>query len=320
MVHTTLRFTLLPLLLATAPALASTQDAAPPAAAPVSETETLELQVERYRRMTVPVHINGQGPFDFLIDTGAQASVLSHALADQLQLTDRATATLVGMASRREVQTAVLDEISFGSGSRRQAVAALVEGANIGGADGILGLDTLQDRRILLDFENLRMEVAHPDEPTSRRGYEIVVRARAYRGQLIIARAEIDGIRTAVIIDTGAQGSVGNDALLRRMRRARTATSAELTDVNGVQALGTVRVARQLDLGRAEISNFAITFADSPTFAAMGLDDEPAMILGMNELHLFRRVAIDFASRRVLFDLPDSARLPEATGFDAIGG
>lgn len=289
-----------------------------PAAAPAAlaiATETLQLQVERYQRMTVPVHINGQGPFRFLIDTGAQASVLSNALADQLQLTDRSTATLVGMASEREVQTAVLDEISFGSGTRRDALAALVEGENIGGADGILGLDTLQDRRVLLDFENRLMEVAHPDASSSNRGFEIVVRARAYRGQLIIAQAEIDGVRTAVIVDTGAQGSIGNNALLRRLRRARTETPSELTDINGVQATGTVRVARQLELGRAGISNFLITFTDSPTFAAMGLDEEPAMILGMSELRLFRRVAIDFPSRRVLFDLPERTRLPDAVGF-----
>ncbi len=301
--------------LLSSPAQANSQTIAAPVPVAIAATETLQLQVERYQRMTVPVTINGQGPFRFLIDTGAQASVLSHALADQLQLTDRATATLVGMASERQVQTAVLDELSFGSGTRRDALAALVEGDNIGGADGILGLDSLQDRRVLLDFENRLMEIAHPAERGSNRGYEIVVRARAYQGQLIIARAEIDGVRTAIIVDTGAQGSIGNNALLARLRRARTEISSEMTDVNGVQATGTVRVARQLELGRASISNFLITFTDSPTFAAMDLDDEPAMILGMSELRLFRRVAIDFASRRVMFDLPEQSRLPEAGGF-----
>jgi predicted aspartyl protease len=304
---------------ATASAVAANADAIAQveavSAAPVAVTETLQLQVERYERMTVPVHINGQGPFHFLIDTGAQASVLSHALADQLQLTNRSTATLVAMASEREVQTAMLDEISFGSGIHRDARAALVEGSNIGGADGILGLDTLQDRRVLIDFERSVMEVAHPDEFASNRGFEIIVRARAYLGQLIIARATIDGVRTAVIVDTGAQGSIGNAALQRRLRRARTEMPSELTDVNGVQAVGTVVMARQLELGRASISNFPITFAASPTFAAMGLDDEPAMVLGMSELRLFRRVAIDFGSRRVMFDLPERARLPEVGGF-----
>ena len=278
-------------------------------------TETLVLQDERYRRMTVPVLINGQGPFNFLIDTGAEASVLSHALADQLQLNERDTALLVGTASERIVETAQVDEISFGSGTYRDATAALVEGDNIGGADGILGLDSLQDRRILLDFENRVMEVAHPDERPNNRGFEIVVRARQIEGQLIIARANIDGVSTAVIVDTGAQGSIGNLALQRRLRNARSESDIVMTDINGVQALGRLRLARMLDLDGAQISNFLISFNDSPTFAAMGLEDEPAMILGMSELRLFRRVAIDFASRRVLFDLPDGLALPGVQGF-----
>ena len=41
------------------------------------------------------------------------------------------------------------------------------------------------------------------------------------------------------------------------------------------------------------------------TIAALGLDKKPALMLGMRELRLFRRVAIDFAARKVFFDLPD---------------
>lgn len=280
-----------------------------------SASDVLEMQADRYQRMTVPVTINGQGPFNFMIDTGAQASVLSNALADQLQLTDRGTATLVGMVSRREVETARISELTFGSRSYHDGVAALVAGGNIGGADGILGLDSLQDRRILLDFKNHRMEVAHEDDDSSNRGFEIVVRARQIEGQLIIARARIDGVRTAVIVDTGAQGSIGNDALYSRMRRARVDMESEMTDINGVHASGTVRVARGLEMGRAQLSDFPISFTDTPMFAALGLDEEPALILGMNELRLFERVAIDFPSRRVLFDVADGAGVPSSNRF-----
>ena len=59
-----------------------------------------------------------------------------------------------------------------------------------------------------------------------------------------------------------------------------------------------------LSVDRAQLSNLPILFADSPTFHALGLDSEPALILGMEQLRLFNRVAIDFNSQRVLFDLP----------------
>lgn len=293
-----------------------------PEVQPLAETlpQTLALETDNYRRMTVAVQLNGQGPYRFMVDTGAEATVLSHVVADELQLGQRATATLVGMASTRQVQTAQIDEIAFGNHSAFDARAALVDGVNIGGADGILGLDSLQDRRVLIDFENREMHIGHASERSSTRGFDIVVRARARNGQLIIASAEIDGVRTAVIVDTGAQGSIGNAMLQTRLRRARENTSAEMTDINGVQTIGTTRMIRKLDFGDAQINNLMITFTESPTFAALDLADQPALILGMNELHLFQRVAIDFPSRRVLFDLPAGARLPEASAFNRLAG
>jgi len=306
-----------PALANTAQTPAATADAAPAETMTTitGPTQVLAMQTDAYRRMTVAVQLNGQGPYRFMVDTGAQSTVLSHALADQLQLGRRATATLVGMSSTRQVPTARIDQLTFGNHSASDARAALVDGANIGGADGILGLDSLQDRRVLLDFSRLEMQVAHVSERVTTRGYDIVVRARRRNGQLIIASAEIDGVRTAVLIDTGAQGSIGNAALQQRLRRRGTVAQTEMIDINGVLGTGDVQRVRHLDFGRAQISNFAITFTPSPTFAALDLVDEPALILGMNELHLFERVAIDFPSRRVLLDLPEGAGLPGADAF-----
>jgi hypothetical protein len=53
----------------------------------------------------------------------------------------------------------------------------------------------------------------------------------------------------------------------------------------------------------------ALTFADTPAFAALGLEDKPVLSIGMQHLSLFDRVAIDFGQRRILFDVPaDIAR------------
>ena len=276
--------------------------------------EVLAIERERFQRMTVSVTIQGQGPFDFMIDTGAQATVLSRALAERLQLNDRGRATLVGMASSKLVETTPIDDFTLGSRSFYIRQAPVVEGEHIGGADGILGLDSLQDQRVLLDFTRREIAVADAEQLGGNRGYEIVVKARERLGQLIITSARLDGVQVAVIVDTGAQGSVGNLALLDRLRRNRQLADTEMTDVNGHTLGGVVRVARQLKLGRANVQNFPILFADSRPFHAMGLAEEPALILGMSELKLFRRVAIDFKTRRVLFDLPRSALLQSQFG------
>ncbi|OYX63081.1 MAG: hypothetical protein B7Y88_13390 [Sphingomonadales bacterium 32-64-17] len=271
--------------------------------------EIIAFETERYRRMTVPVTIRGEGPFRFLVDTGAEATVVTRNVADQLELFDRNTVTLVAMASRRQVETTPLRTITLGSREFDLSAAAILEAEHIGDADGILGLDSLQDQRVLFDFENSHIAVAHADELGGNRGFDIVVRARRKHGQLIVQRAKIDGIDVDVVIDTGAQSSFGNLALQNRLRRARTLENSEMTDVNGVTIIGNTRLARMLQLERAVINNIVIAFTDSPTFAALGLNERPAMVLGMRELRLFKRVAIDFESRRVLFDMPDNTHI-----------
>jgi len=297
------------LLAAVAAVAAPLPEAASPDPAAVPEVEIIELEQERYRRMTVPVTIGGEGPFRFMLDTGAQATVVSRDLAERLALFDRSPATLVGMASTRQVETTPIDDVTLGSRMFYIRSAPVVETAHIGGADGILGLDSLQDQRVLLDFVRQEITVADAEDLGGNRGYEIVVRARERLGQLIITQARLDGIRVAVVVDSGAQGSIGNPELLRRFRGSRNIGETELTDINGAKMSGAVKLGSELQIDRARLNNIPIMFADSPTFAALGLDDEPALILGMEELKLFRRVAIDFKTRRVLFDLPPQARI-----------
>ncbi len=276
-------------------------------------TEIIAMQVERYRRMTVPVTIMGEGPFNFMVDTGAQTTLLSRGLADQLQLNDRETATLVGMASMRTVETTTVPDFNLGDRQLTIRTAPLVEDPDFfGDADGILGLDTLQDQRVLLDFGAGEMIVSESLPRGGSRGYDIVVRARERLGQLIIHRAELDGIGVDVIIDTGAQVSIGNLALERRLNRRRMLADSILTDINGEELRSETRVARRLELGNVRLSDIAISFADSPVFDTLRLSERPAMILGMSELRLFDRVAIDFRSRRVLFDLPDNVGISRA--------
>ncbi|HEY6816813.1 MAG TPA: retroviral-like aspartic protease family protein [Croceibacterium sp.] len=286
------------------------------AAAAVPDVDIIELENERYRRMTVPVTIGGEGPFKFMLDTGAQATVVSRALADRLSLNERKSAILVGMASRRPVETTQIYDVGLGTRTFYIRSAPVVEGENIGGADGILGLDSLQDQRVLLDFDKREILVADAEALGGNRGYEIVVRARQRLGQLIITEARLDGVRVAVVVDSGAQGSIGNPELLRRFRRSRHMGESEVTDINGEVLSGIIKLGSELQIDRARLNNIPIMFADSPTFHALGLADEPALILGMAELKLFRRVAIDFKSRRVLFDLPPQARFAGREAID----
>ncbi len=260
------------------------------------------LRTDRHTRMTVPVTIAGAGPYRFLIDTGAQATVVTHRLVEDLSLRRSGTALLVAMGSSQRVETVELDDLEFANRSVSGLISPLLHTGNIG-ADGILGLDSLQDTRVLIDFRERRMAIADAEYETSNSGYEIVVRARKKLGQMIIADARIDGVRTAVIIDTGAQNSIANPVLLRKLR-ARERHEIVSVDVLGTQLTSSATFLKSLQIGRAELTNVPIGFAESPIFAALGLSRRPALVLGMNNLRAFDRVAIDFSTQRVLFDMP----------------
>lgn len=267
--------------------------------------EIIDTVLERYDRLTIPVTIDGVGPFRFMIDTGAQATAITTYVRDRVALEPAGTAILIGMASRGEVELVDVDQLALGSRTINNLLAPVLDRRNVG-ADGIIGLDSLQGLRVLLDFSANSIAVADAKELGGNRGYEIVVRARRNNGQLLITDAEVDGVRTAVIIDTGAQMSMGNLALKRRLRSRLSGTILS-TDVLGNEMEGDVGMVDVLEIKGMTLANVALSYADTPAFEALGLNEQPALALGMQHLRMFDRVAIDFDTRRVLFDLPRGA-------------
>lgn len=265
-----------------------------------SETDIITTGADAHERMTVPVRIGTSGPHDFVIDTGAQNTVLSTALARRLSLEPSARATLIGVAGRQMVDTVEVEELGIGRRTFNGLTAPLLEREHIG-AEGIVGLDSLQGQRVLLDFKRNVMAVDEARKLGGNRGFEIVVTARRRSGQLIMTNARIDGIPVDVVIDTGADTTIGNRALQRAMSR-RNRGQAMLQSVTGQQLLADVGFANTLAFSGIEVTKVTLAFADSPPFAHLDLDRKPAILLGMRELRHFNRVAIDFSSRKILFD------------------
>ncbi|MXO84490.1 hypothetical protein GRI38_00360 [Altererythrobacter aurantiacus] len=270
----------------------------------VPDVTEIEAWRDRYRRLTVPVHIGGQGPYRFLVDTGAQATVVTGSVSERLALPFIGRSLVVATGSSKIVDLVELDALEFADRRVNNLSSPILEREHVG-ADGILGLDSLQDLRVLVDFREDRISVTDAPLETGGNPYEIVVRARSRNNQMIITDARIDGIKTAVMIDTGASRSIGNAALERRLRKRASETLSE-TDVHGVNYSGFTKLAGKLRIGQFELRSVPIGFVDSPAFAALSLEDRPALILGIASLRMFDRIAIDFSTRRVFFDLPDS--------------
>ncbi|MBD2842786.1 aspartyl protease family protein [Erythrobacter rubeus] len=270
-------------------------------------TEILDLEEERNRRLTIPVTIEGQGPYDFMIDTGSQATAVTHHINRNLALPHIRVAQLVGMASIRPVDVVEVNNLVVGTHTIHNISAPVLNRAYLG-ADGIIGLDSLQDFRVLIDFRKDTIALEDITKKHSRAGFEIVVNARQKLGQLLITDALVEGVRATVIIDTGAQASLANTALRNKIK-AKRSQEVMTMDVNGVKMAGDLSFVRTLEIEGLSLQNVPLAFADAPAFEALGLKDQPVLSLGMQHLKMFDRVAIDFASQRILFDVPrDVAR------------
>ena len=253
-------------------------------------------------RMTIPVMVDGHGPFAFVVDTGADRSVISRRLATLLALPAGADVQLHHTAGAAQVHTAVLDTLSFGGRDVRHVQAAVLEAGNIG-ADGMLGIDSLHGQRVLLDFR-AKTFAARASQPWAELPDAIVVRGRSRFGQLVLVNAEADGQRVFVIVDSGAQNTLGNAALQRLLSSAAAARRPPTNDVISVMGGHTPARTNRIDaisLGGIALHGVPIAYADLETFRQFGLQDTPAMLLGMDVLRLFRSVSVDFLRREAAF-------------------
>lgn len=266
--------------------------------------DIIDIAQDKAFRMTVPVSIGTHGPFNFMIDTGSERTIVSRSIAGALGLEFAERATVMGVAGSTVVDTVFVPDLTLGKRNYGEVVAPLLEPFHIG-ADGILGLDGLQDQRVLFDFRKNLITIERVGQRDARNEYEIIVTARRRSGQLIFTNATIDGQKIEVIIDTGAESNIGNRALQKLLtRRGATSEQTSLWSVTGQSIQADMATGNNFRMGRLKIDQIPLVFADAPPFKEFGLDKRPALLLGMGLLRQFDRMAIDFKNRRVLFDLP----------------
>lgn len=255
-------------------------------------------------RMTVDVRVNDRGPYRFLVDSGADSSVLGTRIVRELNLPLGTPAILNSMTARTRVDRAMVDQLSLGATTIRNLQLPVLLERDLGG-DGIVGIDALVEQRLMLDFEKRVIKVEDARRPAVMVRGEIVVTARRRRGQLILTQVSAAGRSLKAVIDTGSEITIGNlklrDKLIRGNREKFI--PVEATGVTGVTIRMQLARVDELRIGSVTLRNIPIAFADVPPFALFGLAEEPALLLGTDLLDTFRRVSLDFRARKVRFQL-----------------
>ncbi|MFN3523380.1 MAG: retroviral-like aspartic protease family protein [Phenylobacterium sp.] len=309
-------------------------DLQPPAPQDESDTAALASAADVAERMTAPVFINGQGPFDFVVDTGANRTVVARELALSLGLPLAGRAEIHGIAGVEPSETVNIGRLDIGRVASRRLRAPMLDRARLG-ADGLLGVDVMRNRRVAMDFAGNRLTIGKPDaEPVTRRNVSdgrlrdnaaeeaaaanvVIVPARYRFGQLIIIDADMGGSPVTAFLDSGSQNTVGNLVLHQRLKATPFALTAqttvvELISATGQRAQGELSSVPPLRMGGLTIGNLSAVFADLHIFRLWELSDRPAILIGIDVMRHFDAVELDFANRRVLFRTPSRAlrRLP----------
>lgn len=272
-----------------------------------AESETGALRSDRVGRMVAMVGVNGRGPYRFIVDTGANRSVLSQDLANELGLVPSGVGEV---HSVHDVTTAPLvhvDSLTYGRVSLPTQLMPVLQGPVLAGQAGLLGVDGMAGRLLRLDFARRCIEIT-PSRPSARMAGWTSVRGELRFGHLVVLRGRIRNVDVNVLVDTGSDGTLANVAL-RTALRARARNRQDALDYARAYSAGEPVVLDsaialpELVLGDIAVNDVLAFVGDFHIFELWGLHDEPTLLIGMDMLRRTRAIAIDYSRGIVHFRL-----------------
>jgi predicted aspartyl protease len=249
---------------------------------------------DRIGRVWAPVYINGQGPFRLVLDTGANHSAVTPGIATRIGAPVLAsTAKLLGVTGSSIVPTIHVDSLEVGDLWLDRRRVAIIDDV-FGGAEGVLGADGLGDKRVFIDFRNDEIAIQYARDKTRPAGFSRV-RVKLQHGHLLMFDVKLAGVRTKAMLDTGAQCTIGNKSLREALaRRSRRGVANSIMGVTLDVQEGEAFDAPPVTIGDVTIRGMRVTFGDFHIFDAWKLNDEPALLIGMDVIGLLDTMIIDY--------------------------
>jgi predicted aspartyl protease len=286
------------------PTLPEADATLPIAAPPIATLFASPTTRDHVGRVVVPVMINGQGPFRFMVDTGANHSTISPRLVRLLGLTPTQGTTILvdGITGTGQVAYVTIDRLQAGDLTIDGTELPVVWAPVMAGADGILGAAGLNEKSLLIDFQRNRVEIASHVESLAR-AQSIKIHAGRLTYGLVTLDTRVGRVPVLAVVDTGSERTLGNIALRDALmaRRAPGAT-VQMTSVYGATEQvepGELHAAPEISIESLRITDVAIVYGDFHIFKVWALNDRPAMIIGMDVLGTVGSLSIDFKNQNI---------------------
>ncbi len=261
---------------------------------------------DRIGRVMAPVFVNGVGPFAFVVDTGASSSVISPRVAARLKLVpDPARAKLLrGITGSEVVATVTVQSITAGEIVLPKSELPVVEPRVFADADGIFGADAFARGCLYVNFANAHVSILRTACPRVGQNWE-VMRAQLRFGGLAVVKARVGATRVIAIVDTGAERSLGNPALLAASGLQALAddpqSRKQVFAATSQAVFGNLVATPSIRLGGVEIGNLQVVFGDFEVFRMWGVGDQPAIVLGMDILGTTQALMVDYRREEIRF-------------------
>lgn len=305
-----MRFIILMLFLALAPALAPAR-----AAEPVS---TVNYRLDYGGWYTVPVMVNGRGPYDFIIDTGASQSIVFGNLhkLQNFAPTGGPPQRVLGLAASGRFPTYHVGEIALGTAKLDRVVTVVLDEWKVGDEApyGVLGLDFLAKYFVIVDRARGEVRLYDSNQPLEldASGWRWTTLKKRDFAIADVDLYTVDGYLNSrlvrFMIDLGATGTIIN-----RKAKAKIAQAGGFTIVSnprngetGSRVKGAlneraeqqpIRIER-LRLGRVNWYREIFFVHDAPVFDELGVQQQAFGLLGADLFHE-RSFALDFKGERL---------------------
>lgn len=272
-------------------------------ASAIAQPTVIALERTASGYFVAPVYIGADGPYPFAPDTGASHTTIAQSLAEfhgfistQERLDAVQTLTAEIQAERHRLVDLRLGPLALGE---IDMVVIPIPRALELELFGLLGSNAFNGRTITLDYPRARLTVnaLAPQHADARIDPAL---------QVLIGAAQARHVETdiAVLIDSGSPVTLVNRALARELSQRnsiRIVTVSSMSRLaNPVQSEDRV-VLNQFRMGGVCLRGVAVNVADLDVFRAMGWQDRPAMIVGLDLLQDIT-LHVDYQTGRAQID------------------
>jgi hypothetical protein len=256
----------------------------PAIASPATTGVTVRFRIVNDYLIVIPVTINGSGPYDFVLDTGSNNTMLDQKLAGELALPRGSESTSLGAMGPAAVSAVSADSVSIAGATVAGKELFLFASANVHNlaprVRGILGEDFLQHFDILIDYRHqvVQLESGPGTLAETLTGEHLPLQLSGTRqgkptfGRLIVTGhiQELGGNSISLLLDSGVNSvnlfreSLGHDSNRQQFVEA-SIKSFGLTTME-------TRTVRRLSLGQSGIDDVTvIALTGHPTSDTDGL-------------------------------------------------